>query len=99
MIAPALKIHPNTGPPWLVFIGKWLGFLVPFLKVAKVKAEYVSRRTDVVDFFKTTIKEKYGDNGGSTAGFGLRLLTEQERLEKEKVIYSKNYKFDYKILR
>jgi acylglycerol lipase len=85
MIAPALKIHPNTGPPWLVAIGKWLGFLVPFLKVAKVKSEYVSRRADVVEFYKTTVKEKYGDNGGSTAGFGLRLLTEQDRLLNEKV--------------
>lgn len=85
MIAPALKIHPNTGPPWLVAIGKWLGWLVPFLKVAKVKSEYVSRRADVVEFYKTTIKEKYGDNGGSTAGFGLKLLTEQDRLLNEKV--------------
>jgi len=84
MIAPALKIHPNTGPPWLIAIGKWLGFLVPFLKVAKVKSEYVSRRADVVEFYNTTVKEKYGDNGGSTAGFGLRLLTEQDRLLSEK---------------
>uniref|UniRef100_A0A1A8PLE0 Monoglyceride lipase n=1 Tax=Nothobranchius rachovii TaxID=451742 RepID=A0A1A8PLE0_9TELE len=80
LIAPMVKMNPESATPFKVFVAKILNHMLPSLPLGSIESKWISRDPHQVEAYNN---DELNYHGRLRVSFGMQLMVATERIEKE----------------
>ncbi|XP_021422212.1 monoglyceride lipase isoform X1 [Oncorhynchus mykiss] len=80
LIAPMVKMNPESATPFKVFLAKVLNHMVPSLSLGSIDSKWISRDQKQVEAYDN---DELNHHGGLRVSFGMQLMGAVARIERE----------------
>ncbi|KAK6307835.1 hypothetical protein J4Q44_G00211060 [Coregonus suidteri] len=80
LIAPMVRVNPESATPFKVFLAKVANHIVPSLSLGFIKSKWISRDQKQVEAYDT---DELNYHGGMRVSFATQLIGASERIERE----------------
>ncbi|KAL1021379.1 hypothetical protein UPYG_G00012550 [Umbra pygmaea] len=80
LIAPMVRMNPDSATPFKVFLAKMANHIVPSLCLGSIKSKWISRDQKTVEEYDS---DELNHHGGMRVSFAMQLLGATERIERE----------------
>ncbi|XP_029575921.1 monoglyceride lipase [Salmo trutta] len=80
LIAPMVRVNPESATPFKVFLAKVANHIVPSLSLGFIKSKWISRDQTQVEAYDT---DELNHHGGMRVSFAMQLIGASERIERE----------------
>ncbi|KAG7521472.1 hypothetical protein JOB18_049096 [Solea senegalensis] len=80
LIAPLIKMNPESATPFKVFLAKVLNHMLPSLPLGSINSKWVSRDKSKVEAYDA---DELNFHGGMQVSFGIQLMRAVARIDKE----------------